>query len=226
MASDGATNASATPARGPGSGPRPTRREAWIWGALVVFMLALVGLLVLRVLRPAPEPPPVFGEVPAFTLTDHRGTRFGSADLAGAPFVADFVFTRCVAVCPRMTAQMKKVEATLPADSPTRIVSISVDPEHDTPPVLADYAARFETGSRWTFLTGEREPISALVRDGFMLALDRSDDPEVLPGDAILHSNRFVLVDGRGQIRGFYDSFDPEALARLYADEAALRSER
>ena len=142
-------------------------------------------------------------------------------DLLGAPWVADFVFTRCVLYCPRLTARMKELRALLPPEVKT--VSFSVDPEHDTPEVLAAYAAGFQIeGKSWLFLTGSRAEIWELVRKGFLLPVE--DAPEI-PASPILHSNRFVLVDSRGRIRSMVEAYEEDALERLLADLAALRRE-
>lgn len=127
------------------------------------------------------------------------------------------------------------------------LVSISVDPGRDTPEVLADYAARHGAGANWFFLTGGRDAIRRLVVEGFQLVLDDSErqaaveaaasaapdavgaDGEAPNGGApdagddagkepIVHSNRFVLVDGAGRIRGYYNAFDAEELANLRRD--------
>jgi protein SCO1/2 len=104
-------------------------------------------------------------------------------------------------------------------------VSISVDPEHDDPAVLREYAARFGADpARWRFLTGETPAIERLVRDGFRLSLatlpeaERAGHPE-----PITHSDRFVLVDGELRIRGYYHGTDDDDLARLERDLAGLR---
>ena len=182
-----------------------------------IIVAALLGATSLAMgvgCRPAAPPPPVLGSVPTFELNDHLGGSVSRADLLGTPWVADFIFTRCTLICPRMTAQMKKVEqANL--DRAVRFVSFSVDPEHDTPEVLRAYAARAQAGPQWHFLTGERETMRELVVGGFKLALQDVEDADAPPGEAIVHSNRFVLVDASGAIRGYYDAFDKDELARL-----------
>ena len=90
-----------------------------------------------------PEPPPVLGEVPDFTLVNRDGQAVRRADLAGAPWIADFIFTRCGASCPMMSLRMAKLERELPRDLGVRFVSFSVDPEYDTPEVLQEYAESF-----------------------------------------------------------------------------------
>ena len=119
---------------------------------------------------------------------------------------------------------MSRVAEALPAGAPVKIASISVDPEHDTPEVLAAYAEKHGAGDFWHFLTGEVEAIESLARDGFLLAVDRSPPPGAGLGP-IVHSNRFALVDGENRIRGYYDSFDRAEMDRLLDDVRSLLKE-
>ena len=209
---------------------RLTSRERLVWGLLIVVIFGLVGLSVGRLVTPRPVPPPRLGVVPSFELIDRDGTALTNADLAGKPYISDFFFTRCVSICPRLTQQMKRIANALDegrgGQYPVRLVSFSVDPENDTPAVLDAYARRFSPPPWWHFVTGERDAMYALIGQGFKLAVD--DTPEagvMLPGDDILHSDRLVLVDAGGHIRGYYGAFDEEAVARLLADVATVAGE-
>jgi protein SCO1/2 len=175
---------------------------------------AAVWQIVLR-----PVPPPVLGEVPEFSLINRDGRTVQKADLAGAPWVADFIFTRCAASCPMMTMRMERLNRELPADFPVRLVSFTVDPDYDTPAVLARYAASFKAPRRWLFLTGPRDAMYRLSKEGFKLAVDAGGGPQ---DELILHSIRFVLVDGEGKIRGYYEAFDEESMKKLRQDLEAL----
>jgi cytochrome oxidase Cu insertion factor (SCO1/SenC/PrrC family) len=157
----------------------------------------------------------VLATLPEFALVDSAGSSFGLDDLAGAPWVADFVFTRCRMSCPLLTGKMRELAGRLPADSRTRLVSISVDPEHDTPEVLRRYAEEQGADGRWRFLTGPRAEVRALVRDGFLLPVEDQPSNESMP---VLHSDRFVLVDGAGRVRGYYAPLEAGELDRLLAD--------
>lgn len=162
---------------------------------------------------------PVYWELPDFSLLDQHGRARTRADLLGAPWIADFIFTRCAGVCPQMTARMARLQGTLPG---TRLVSITVDPSHDTPEVLARYARDFEAGPDWLFLTGPREALYRLSVDGFKLeAMETPADRRADEGP-FLHSSKLVLMDARGRVRGYYDSGEAEAMARLAADVATL----
>ena len=194
-------------------------RRGLLWGFLVAALLAVGGAAVWQLVT-GPEPPPVVGEVPDFTLVNRDGQTIRRADLAGAPWIADFIFTRCGASCPMMSLRMARLEKGLPDDLGVRFVSFSVDPEHDTPKVLEDYAQSLGAPGRWLFLTGDKAQIHRLSRDGFKLALD--DTMPVSPDEPILHSTRFVLVDGQGKIRGYYEAFDEPSLERLVKDLEAI----
>jgi protein SCO1/2 len=166
---------------------------------------------------------PVLGRVPAFTLTNRDGRVVRPADLAGAPWIADFVFTRCVSSCPLLSARLARLDRVLPPELGIRLVSFSVDPAHDTPAVLERYARALSASRRWLFLTGRQKAEEQVRRLslGFKLALEPGAATE-----AILHSTRFVLVDAAGAIRGTYQALDPEALRRLEADARALAGTR
>ena len=206
-------------------GTRDPRRALLLWGlgVLAVSALTVVGLAT----RQRQLPPPVIAQLPDFALTHYDGSTVTRQDLLGAPWIADFIFTRCPAICPRMTSQMSRVEDRLGEGSPVKIVSFSVDPEHDTPEVLARYAEEHGAGDGWYFLTGDVDAIHTLSRKGFLLGVDASPPAEQAAGDGpILHSNRFVLVDAESRIRGYYDPFDEADLDRLLGDIATLLAGR
>ncbi len=204
---------------------RDPRRALLVWGlgVLAISALTIVGLAK----RPRPPALPIITQVPDFALTHHDGSTLSRQDLLGAPFIADFIFTRCPAICPRMTSQMRRVADSLGEGSAVKIVSISIDPEHDTTEVLARYAEQHGAGDGWYFLTGDPEAIHTLSREGFLLGVDASPtDEQAAASGAILHSNRFVLVDGKSRIRGFYDPFDEADLDRLLRDAITISKER
>ena len=195
---------------------RPPRRTNRTRVALAVALAAAAGLAVwLRVSRHLP----VLGTVPAFALVERSGTPLTSADLSGHVWIADFVFTRCPDVCPLLSQRMATLQRTLAqASDPVRLVSFSVDPAHDTPQVLGDYARHFGAGDQWLFVTGARDAILALLRDGFRVAF-ADDGPRESP---ITHSDRFVLVDRQTRIRGYYHGGDAADLERLVHDAGVL----
>lgn len=155
-------------------------------------------------------------KVPEFSLTDQNGAGLTREDLLGTYWVANFIFTNCGGICPTMSFQMRALQNSIPADLPVHLVSISVDPERDTPAVLKEYAAEWNADpERWSFLTGEKEAIYSLAREGFLLGVNPEGGTLVEP---IMHSQRFVLVDEEGMIRGYYDGFDDEKTGVLLDD--------
>ena len=153
--------------------------------------------------------------VPDFSLTDQQGKSLTLSDMVGKIWVADFIFTNCPTICPAMTQEMARLQSEFVAD-PVYFVSFSVDPERDTPKVLSRYAAAYGAdGRRWHFLTGEKEGIYKLAKDGFSLAAGHN-------GSEILHSTRFVLVASDGRIYGHYDSRSKPAMLRLRRDVKTL----
>jgi cytochrome oxidase Cu insertion factor (SCO1/SenC/PrrC family) len=261
--------------------PRPS---TLLWGLLGAVLIAVMGLgtrsLIWREpggqlrLGTSSAPLPVYGSVPDFALIDQNGRPVRKADLEGKIWIANFIFTNCPDECPLMTVEMGQLQSDLAAVPGLRLVSITVDPERDTPPVLSEYAERFHAHpKRWLFLTGDKRAIYRLAREGFRLGIvDPAEQPHPLPAkDAalsssrssldrqlpdsraavfgpaqtflswwrhlqpspafadhgreqdILHSTRFVLVDQRAQIRGYYDSREETALQRLRQHIELLR---
>jgi protein SCO1 len=207
-------------ARPPNSVPDTGRLKRAIVRGLALGLLigAVTGLgqLALEHLRPVP-PLPVLGSVPSFQLTDQGGHSFGSADLAGHPWVAGFIFTSCTDTCPLITARMASLARKHPS---LRLVSFTVDPARDGPAKLLDYGRKAGADfARWSFLTGPVETIRTLVTHGFKLTM-LGGDPKAGEGD-VVHDERLVLVDGAGHIRGYYDG-DADGVARLDRDAARL----
>ena len=205
----------------------PPLQRRMLWGVLTAVMLAIVFTAVMapRWTRSvAVEPPMAYGQVPAFSLVNRDGRTVTNRDLLGSPWVADFIFTRCAISCPRMTQRMIQLEELWPAGLGTARVSFSVDPEFDTSDVLQAYAHSWGIDDpRWFFLTGEREVMQSVVIEGFKLALEMNPPPgSVSPGEPIMHSTRFVLVDAVGVIRGYYDVVEGGELERLARDLAAI----
>jgi protein SCO1/2 len=160
----------------------------------------------------------VFGDIPRFELTAQDGQPFHSPILAGKIWVADFIYTTCPGPCPRMTSQMREVEDAVLKIPDVRFVSFTVDPAEDTPPVLAAYAKLHGASpARWYFLTGPVATLQMLDRDAFKLGnIDGT----------LQHSTRFVLVDGQGRIRGYYDTSEAAVISKVISDIRTLAQER
>ncbi len=174
----------------------------------------------------------VYGEVPDFALTERSGRRVTRADLLGKVWIANFIYTQCTETCPLQSAQVARLQAEFAGEEALRFVSITVDPERDTPAVLARYAERYtaEPG-RWLFLTGDKRAIYHLAKEGFHLGVVDPDDQQargvlrfLAPAPAlathgskglIMHSPRLVLVDRQARIRAYHRPDDQTSLERL-----------
>ena len=165
-----------------------------------------------------------FGEVGQFELVDQAGEKVTSGQLAERPRLYGFFFTSCTGPCPRLTANMRRAQEEL-ADLEVGLVSISVDPTHDTPEVLMAYAESFTADlSRWTFLTGSESVIFPLMRESFALGVDKLPDAEAVAALRVTHATRLVAVDRGGAIRGYYDGESTEGLEGAVARMRYLAS--
>jgi len=164
---------------------------------------------------------PVLGEVAVFQLVSDDGGPFDSTTLAGRAWLASFLYTSCPGPCPRLVERLKRVRKEVPPAS-LAFVSISVDPEKDTPEVLRKYKSEHGIGSTdaWTFVTGPGAQVLALVQRGFLTGVERTDSNTA--EGAVSHGTRVALVDGQARIRGFYSTDSDDDLARLAGDAAGL----
>jgi len=190
---------------------KPMRRLADLWSgplacALVCFLAGCT-----------PEKPlPVLGEIPRFELLNQQGRKFDRSSLEGHVWVADFIYTNCEGPCPRMSSRMHSIQA---ATGPgVKLVSFTVDPQRDTPQALAEYGRKFAADdTRWSFLTGDTATLDMLDHDAFMLGN---------VGASLDHSTRFVLIDKKGRVRGYYGLADGDPVARVAKDAARLETEK
>ena len=194
---------------------------------LIVFWLAGLAVLIRFVaVRSSPRKSlPQFWAVPAFDITGvtAQGERpLRQKDLLGSPWIADFVYTSCGGPCPIMSSKMAALQRILP--SSVRLVSISVDPDHDTVPVLQEYAIRYHADpSRWIFGRTDKKSTYRLISQGFRLAV--AEQHNAPPETRVMHSPYFVLIDARGVVRGFYDSNKPTFMENLRQDVGQLITE-
>jgi protein SCO1 len=195
--------------------------KPWFWVIWVVGVMAVMVIGAVR--RVAPKPPELRLPLPAFELVNQRGEPFGSKDLRGRIWVADFVFTSCPTVCPKLTKRMGELQhRTRNLGDAFHLVTFTVDPENDTPERLAAYAKAYRASPRrWSFLTGSLASIEDTVVKGFKLAMGKE---EMSPGSglfSVFHGEKFVLVDREGMIRGYYDA-DDEGMNRLLRDVGVI----
>ncbi len=178
-----------------------------IWGVALVALLAVIAAVVIQSAESSRSKLPELGDVPNFILKTADEGKFTRTDLNGRLHVVCFMFTRCQGVCPVMSANIRKMYDFYRGSDKVHFLSISVDPDYDTPAVLKDYAKSYGVDDkRWIFATGPLVDVAALIEHGFML------DASELPGN---HPARLVLVDQSGQIRGYYSYNDDEELELL-----------
>lgn len=200
---------------------------AWLLFAALALAIPVAPLLL------SPRQPALLdlGELPPFSLTDQQGRPFGRDDLRGKVWVADFVFTSCSDACPRLTQRMRSLQDRLDPRGRVALLSISVDPERDTPEKLRQYGQTY--GARdelWRFLTGSPSEVQRTVVKGFKTAMakvpvpsDRAESDDELRAQTfdIMHGDRLVLVDAQARIRGYYVA-DDAGLAAVLRDARAL----
>lgn len=162
------------------------------------------------------------GSAPDFALTERSGQTMRLADLAGKVWVADFFYTTCPGPCPMMSSRLSDVQKELGTEPNLRLVSISIDPEKDSPSVLKLYAEKFQATDHWLFLTGDKAAIYALAREGFKLPIAEPAEP----GGQIIHSTRLILVDQAGTVRGFYEATGDAGVRDLVRDIRRLLEEK
>ncbi len=163
-----------------------------------------------------------YGAVPEFSLTERSGEMIGLAQLRGKIWIADFIYTSCTDTCPLQSGMMARLQEEYASKPDVQLVSLTVDPERDTPQTLSLYANRYNADAeRWFFLTGQRHRIIRLIQDGFHLSV--ATLPTGAPSNGVIpHSPRFVLIDKNANIRGYYDSCELEAFVRLKNDIETL----
>jgi protein SCO1 len=186
-----------------------------LWCMAVLMMIVLVASGAWRS-RPDEQKLPIRFPAPEFSLTNQQNESFGSNELAGKVYVIDFIFTRCAGPCPLMTKKMAMLHESV-NDPGVRYVSVSVDPNYDTPDRLKVYGDRFKADhNRWAFLTGESKAVFNMIA-GFKLAAIPSDEPT-----GILHDEHMLLIDQQGNVRGIYSSSSQEELSALARDIRSL----
>lgn len=184
-------------------------RTIWVGVGLIIVILC-ASFAFTRLNQPArpASPLPIISTIAPFTLTNQAGNVVTLDGLRDKVWVADIIFTRCSGPCPQMTRRMELLQAALPKGSAAKLVTLTTDPDHDSPEVLKQYGERFNADfSRWQFLTGTKKQLGALAIDSLKLSAeeikpeDRKDD-----SDLFVHSTYFAVVDKQGRMRGVFES--------------------
>jgi len=157
----------------------------------------------------------------SFELKNQNGKLVSNKDLEGKIVVTDFFFTHCPSICPKLTANLKSIQEAMNDDPSILINSFSIDPERDSVGRLAQYASKFEVEGQWNLLTGDKKIIYQLARKKFMVDASEGDGG---PNDFI-HSDKFVLMDVKGRIRGYYKGTDENEVKQLIVDIRKLKEE-
>ena len=207
-------------------------RNPVVW----ILLVAIVGVGVLRSMQraevtrqeiAAEAAPAAQKQLPEFRLVNAQGVDYGSEDLRGTVWIASFFFTRCMSICPLLIESMAELQHAYDAVGieGVRLVSFTVDPEHDVAERLRAYGTEHGIDpARWSLLTGDKAAMQALLVDGFEVPMG---DPELV-GETLIdiaHSGKVALVDGAGAVRGFYNT-DNEGLAAVFEASKKVLRER
>jgi protein SCO1/2 len=188
--------------------PEQLPRTLWVGIFLMLALLSIACLLSLAELKNQQSALPVYGQVADFILTNQDSQVTTLADLTNRVWVADIIFTRCAGPCPRMTGQMKSVEDRLPPDGGARLVTLTTDPDYDSPAILKRYGQHYNADfSRWMFLTGAKSEVVGLAASGLKLgSTPVAAKDQLNPADLFIHTTIFVLVDKHARLRAVYQT--------------------
>jgi protein SCO1/2 len=188
--------------------PEQLPRTLWVGIFLMLALLTIACLLSLAELKNQRSALPVYGQVTDFILTNQDSQVTTLADLTNHVWVADIIFTRCAGPCPHMTGQMKSVEDRLPPDGGAKLVTLTTDPDYDSPAILKRYGQHYNADfSRWTFLTGTKGEVANLAAGSLKLgSTPVAAKDQLNPADLFIHTTIFVLVDKHARLRAVYQT--------------------
>jgi protein SCO1 len=189
--------------------PKQFPRTVWLGMTLAFGLLGLTYIVALTKMERARQVNlPVIGRIADFTLTNQDGKITTLVDLSNHVWVADIIFTRCAGPCPRMTGQMKSLQDLLPPSNGAKLVTLTTDPDNDTPAVLKKYGERFNADfNRWTFLTGTKKEIAGLASGSLKLsAMPVPLEDQKSVADLFIHTTIFVIVDRHARLRGIFET--------------------
>jgi len=173
------------------------------------------------------EPDDRLGAVADFQLTERSGQTIARDDLRGKVWVAGFFFTRCSGPCPKLMGALAQLQHETISQADVRLVCFTADPDHDTPAVLKSYAEKWQADpQRWLFLTGERAKMYDLIQNSFKLGVQQNEGQDRKPGEEVLHSTRLVVIDRKGEKRGYFDGTEPASMDQLKKRVARLVREK
>jgi protein SCO1/2 len=196
---------------------RPSSKPLqWIvFGILFAVIVVIFALLARQRLTTAKSKLQVYTVLRDFALTNQNNTVVTLDDLRGKVWIADIIFTRCPGPCRRMTKDMARLQDLWPKDAPVRFISLTSDPEYDTPAVLKRYAEGFKAETdRWNFLTGTKQQIVDAAKNLLFVRVEKDEKDRDSVDDLFIHSTTFMIIDKRGQIRGVVETDQPDALTK------------
>jgi len=158
-------------------------------------------------------------KIGSFSFTDQTNQAYGLKDVKGKVFVAEYFFTNCGTICPKMTAQMERVQQRFNGNNELKILSFTVDPTNDTVARMAEYAKLHKANNKqWHFLTGTQEELYRIARRYFFILKPAEVKNQGDVGSDFIHTNNFVLVDKQQRIRGYYDGTSEKEVDQLMKD--------
>lgn len=200
------------------------KRAVWVFVAAVVLLPVSVYAIV-HWWESAYKSLPVYGGeehvISDFRMLNQQGKKITATDYKGKIVITDFFFTHCASICPKMTRSLKTVQQVFANDDKIVINSFSVDPQRDSVERLTFYASQFGLAGNWNLLTGDKKEIYRLARKSFEVTATDGDGG---PGDFI-HSDKLVLTDASGRIRGYYNGTDKVEVGQLIKDIGKLKRE-
>ena len=164
----------------------------------------------------------IYQTIPPFKFVNQYGDSISNKTLNGNIYVVDFFFTTCPSICPVMHRNMLKVYEMFKSTGNFKIISHTIDPKHDSVPVLKKYADKLGiTGNTWWFLQGKKEDIYTIAEKNYLVAVKQDGSA----AGGYIHAGYFVLIDKQKRIRGSYDGTDPKQVDQLIDDIKTLQAE-
>ena len=220
----------------------------WVMRVIILGIIAIVGIIIAYMMtKPSTEKKlPVinpidlneemvdrdlvrqgFGhKIGSFSFTDQRNQTYGLKDVKGKVFVAEYFFTTCGTICPKMTAQMERVQKRFNGNHEFKILSFTVDPKNDSVARMAEYAKLHKANNKqWHFLTGSQAELYRIARRYFFILKPAEAQNQGDVGSDFIHTNNFVLVDQQQRIRGYYDGTSEKEVDELMEDIERLLEE-
>ena len=205
------------------------RIVSWlVWGGIAAVILVIAAAYVRERAQQA-KALPVIREVTPFALTNQSGAVATLDSLRGKVWLAEIIFTRCAGPCYAMTKEFAALQKELPPRPDLRFVSLTADPEFDSPEVLRKYQEKFGgDAARWSLLTGPKASLYPLAINGLLLSVDENPagKENVKIDDMFIHSTRLVLVDRRGRLRAYFNGDGTQPRAEILGAVNALLSEK